>query len=473
MEVSRQTLLQRLPSVDALLQCPAVQELLAAHGHNPVRDAARDVLKQWRSALSRGDESLSRRLQQGDVLQSLAQQVRDNLAVRFASTLRPVFNLTGTVIHTNLGRALLPESAMDAMLAVAGRPVTLEYDLSLAKRGDRDVHVEALICELTGAEAATVVNNNAAAVLLVLNTLARGREVLISRGELVEIGGSFRIPDVMESAGCCLREVGTTNRTHGKDFEQAIDSETALLMNVHTSNYAIHGFTSSVSLNELADIAHRHQLPMASDLGSGTLLDMRQFGLPRELTAREVLAAGADVVCFSGDKLLGGPQAGIIAGNRSLIERIRRNPLKRALRLDKVMLAALSAVLQLYRDPQRLAQRLPTLRDMTRPIDEIKALGERLLPQVQKQLQGIAKVSLVECRSQIGSGAMPEDLLPSFALQLLPVSQQVSPEQALQQLAQALRQLPVPVVGRLQDGALLLDLRCLQDEAGFIDNLRF
>jgi L-seryl-tRNA(Ser) seleniumtransferase len=390
--------------------------------------------------------------------------------VRLAPRLRAVLNLTGTVIHTNLGRALLADAALQHLLAMMAGPNNLEYDLASGGRGDRDAIVEELLCTLTGAAAATVVNNNAAAVLLTIAALARGREVIVSRGELVEIGGAFRMPDVMTAAGATLVEVGTTNRTHPQDYERAIGPNTALLMKVHTSNYALQGFTAAVDEAEIARIAHAEGLPMAADLGSGALIDMARWGLPPEPTPRQKLAAGCDVVSFSGDKLLGGPQAGLIVGTKQAIARIRKFPLKRALRTSKLPLAALEATLRLYLRPERLAQDLPTLRLLTRPEAEIRALAERLCPMLAQAVAPRFAVEVVALQGQIGSGSLPVERLPSAGLALAPL-QKKGAGRALDALAAALRGLLLPVIGRIADDRLLLDLRCLEDPAPFVAQL--
>jgi L-seryl-tRNA(Ser) seleniumtransferase len=456
-----------LPAVDRVLNMPAVQPLVLLCGHTAVTRAVRDHLAQLRHTLQCG-VLLAESVLGED---AIARAVQAALAAADLPSLRRVFNLTGTVLHTNLGRAPLPPEAVTAVQAVMTQPCNLEYDLAAGARGDRDVHVEALLAELTGAEAATVVNNNAAAVLLVLNTLANRREVIVSRGELIEIGGSFRIPDIMARAGCRLREVGTTNRTHLADFEQALGTRSALLLKVHTSNYVIQGFTATASEADLAALAHAHDLPFAMDLGSGTLVDLTRYDLPPEPTPQAALARGADLVTFSGDKLLGGPQAGIIVGRADLIKKIKCNALKRALRVDKMTLAALEAVLKLYRQPETLAARLPTLRLLTRPLADIETQCRRLAPLLAQTLSGAANVAVVPCVGQIGSGALPVEKLASHALALTPLKTGRGEGMRLQQLSRAFRALPIPVIGVISDGALRFDVRCIEDEEAFVTQL--
>jgi len=394
------------------------------------------------------------------------------VASRLQPRLRAVLNLTGTVIHTNLGRALLAEPALQHLLATMSGPNNLEYDLGSGGRGDRDSIVEELLCTITGAQAATVVNNNAAAVLLTIAALARGREVIVSRGELVEIGGAFRMPDVMASAGATLVEVGTTNRTHPHDYEQAIGPATALVMKVHTSNYAVQGFTAAVDEATLAPLMHARGLPLATDLGSGSLVDLAHWGLPREPLPQEMLGAGCDVVTFSGDKLLGGPQAGLIVGSREAVGRIRQFPVKRALRISKLPLSALEATLMLYLRPERLARDLPTLRLLTRPVEAIRALAAELRPRLAEAVAPRYDVEAVDLLGQIGSGSLPVERLPSAGLAIAPRAlQKKGIGTALDALAAALRALPLPVIGRIADDRLLLDLRCLEDATAFTGQL--
>ncbi|MBV8837971.1 MAG: L-seryl-tRNA(Sec) selenium transferase, partial [Alphaproteobacteria bacterium] len=400
--------LRKLPSVDEVLRAAAAGAAIARYGRPAVVDAVRGVLAQARAA---------RHPAAADAVITQAAAHLDALA---QPNLKTVFNLTGTVLHTNLGRALIAEEAVEAAVAAMRNAVALEFDLASGKRGERDDHLRGLLCELTGAEDATIVNNNAAAVLIVLNTLAKGREAIVSRGELIEIGGAFRMPDIMARAGAKLVEIGTTNRTHPKDYVGAIGDRTGLVLKVHTSNYRIEGFTREVAPRELATIAHKQKVPLVNDLGSGTLIDLAGFGLAHEPTVREAIAEGADLVTFSGDKLLGGPQAGFIVGRKDLIEKINRNPMKRALRVDKMRLAMLEATLKLYRDPDRLAARLPTLRLLARPRAEIAALAAQLAPAVASSLGDTFAVAVADCASQIGSGALPLETLPSTGLAIRP-----------------------------------------------------
>ena len=452
-----------LPSIDRLLKLEAVAVLVEAHGRPLVVETLRAVLDERRMQLA-ADPAAS--ICDDDALTAQCAQRLHELS---RPSLRPVFNLTGTVLHTNLGRALYPEVAAAAAHAAMTRAVNLEFDLGGGARGERDSHVEAWLQRLTGAEAAVVVNNNAAAVYLVLNSLAPKKEVIVSRGELVEIGGAFRIPDIMARAGCKLKEVGTTNRTHARDYEQAVSARTAAIMKVHASNYAIQGFTASVPEPELAALAHKMELPFLNDLGSGMLIDLEAHGLPHEPTPREAIADGADIVTFSGDKLLGGPQCGLIVGRRDLIARIRKNPMKRALRVDKVRLAALEAVLRLYADPARLMRELPTLRLLTRAQSDIEAQAQRVLPALATAVAAHADAKIIACSSQIGSGALPVNALPSAGIALTPRARRKSG--AADALSTAFRALPVPVIGHIRDGAFILDLRCLDDESGFVAQL--
>ena len=373
-------LLRELPSIDHLLKQPRCEALLTRYNRNYVTEQCRNVLDQLRTEI-RQSRNQAPNLNEDAILEQLDRQI-------FLDS-RPghirVVNATGTILHTNLGRALLAPEAIDAMTAVGSYPVNLEYDLAAGKRGRREETLQNLDLELTGAEAATVVNNNAAAVLLGLNTLAEGKEVIVSRGELIEIGGAFRIPEIMAKSGALLKEVGSTNRTHPADYENAINEKTALLLKVHTSNYKVVGFTSEVSLEEMVAIGKKHQLPVMEDLGSGALVDLSRYGLSKEPLVAERIEAGADVVTFSGDKILGGPQAGLMVGRKNLIGKINKNPLQRALRCGKMTLAALEATLRLYRQSPDIIQEIPTLRAFTRSLDEIRALGEQLISRPKRR----------------------------------------------------------------------------------------
>ena len=456
-----------VPSTHSILGLTAISALIETHGKALVTDAVRSALAELRELLSSiGDAALTETRESAVTL-----RIENHLAHLVDVSLIPVLNLTGTVLHTNLGRAPLPDEAIQAMIAVAQGASNLEFDLETGRRGDRDHHLESHICRLTGAEAATIVNNNAAAVLLVLNTLALRKQVLVSRGELIEIGGAFRLPDIMARAGCKLCEVGTTNRTHLSDFSNALEPRTAMILKAHTSNYKIQGFVSTVPEKDLAKLSKSADIPFVVDLGSGSLIDISQFGLPSEPTVRKTLADGADLVTFSGDKLLGGPQCGIIAGRKGLIKKIKKNSMKRALRVDKMTVAALSALLNLYNDSKRAVQRIPTLRLLARNEMDIIAQAERLLPIVATPLKDVATVELTACQSQVGSGALPTGALASSGLAIRPLGNKRSKGAALIHLSKAFRELPLPVIGRIHEGAFILDLRCLEDEDGFTQQL--
>jgi L-seryl-tRNA(Ser) seleniumtransferase len=436
--------LSRLPSVDRLVRHLESRDEMHGLSRARLTMAARDALAHER-----------RRVQaDGGPPADLPTLVERVCAAGRggAFSLRPVINATGVVLHTNLGRALLSESALARISAVATAYSNLELDLATKERGSRYAHVDAVLRRLTGAEAALVVNNNAAAVLLALESLARGREVIVSRGELIEIGGEFRIPDIMQKSGARLREVGTTNRTHLSDYLQAIGPDTALLLKVHTSNYRVVGFTAGVSSRELTELAHERGLVVMEDLGSGSLLDLARHGLGDEPTVPDVVAAGVDLVCFSGDKLLGGPQAGIVVGRRELLTRLQKNPLNRALRVDKLTLAALEATLGAYETGDALGA-IPTLRMLTEPIRTIRARARRLLAALGPDLRRRLAASPLESTSRVGGGALPTVELPTLAVA---VGADAAHTRALDE---ALRRGMPPVIGRVADDRLLLDCR--------------
>jgi L-seryl-tRNA(Ser) seleniumtransferase len=442
------------------LNAPAAGALIERFGRAASTDAIRAALKDARAMLQAGGRIVP-------TAEDIAAQALACLEKEDRSALQPLFNLTGTVLHTNLGRAALAEAAIGAAVEAMRNAVALEFDLKTGKRGERDDHVRNLLCALTGAEDATVVNNNAAAVLLCLNTLANSRDAVVSRGELIEIGGAFRMPEIMARAGARLIEVGTTNRTHPGDYMSALNAETGVILKVHTSNYRIQGFTSEVGTRELSAIAKKAGVALLHDLGSGALIDLSAYGLEREPTVREAIAEGADLVTFSGDKLIGGPQAGFIVGKRELIAAINRNPMKRALRVDKIRLAAIEATLKLYRDPDRLAERLPTLRLLARRREDIEVCATRALPRVAAALGAAFAVELCQCRSQIGSGALPLETIESAGLSI----SASAGGRALEALALRFRALPTPVIGRIEKDRLVLDFRCLAHEEAFLSNL--
>jgi L-seryl-tRNA(Ser) seleniumtransferase len=445
-----QKLLRAIPKVDDVL--------LRFEGNTApaalVKGAVREVLAARREDILAGRLADAAALKQERLLPQIEARLADKLRPNF----RTVINATGVVIHTNLGRSLLPASAMESLLAVGTHYANLEFDLATGKRGSRYTLVEELLCELTGAEAALVVNNNAAAVLLVLETLASSREVIVSRGQLVEIGGSFRIPEVMAKSGARLVEVGATNRTHLRDYERAITDETALLLKVHTSNFRMIGFTKEVPLAELVALGAARGIPVMEDLGSGSFVDFSRYGLGKEPTVQETIAAGVDVVTFSGDKMLGGPQAGLIVGKRAVIDQVKRNPMNRALRIDKFTLAALEAVLRLYFDEEQAVRTIPTLAMLTMPLAAIERRAKRLSRRLNKSLAGRGRVSLVRTSSRVGGGSLPETELPSCGVALAPKEMRVN------ELERRLRAAVVPVISRIENECLLLDLRTVADD---------
>lgn len=449
----RRSLLRKLPAIDKLLASPLLVELEEAQPHRLIREAAQETVEMLRQQIL--DEQAE--LPEMDI-DAVVKKVAQRVMHKSQPSLRRVINVSGTVLHTNLGRAPLSQEALQAISEVAQGYSNLEYDLDKGVRGKRFTHVEELLCKLTGGEAATVVNNNAGAVMLSLAALAGGKSALVSRGELIEIGGSFRIPDIMAASGVRLVEVGTTNKTHLEDYEQALTSETSLVLKVHTSNYRILGFTHAVESQELVRFAHQHQVYVLEDLGSGLLIDLSGYGLPKEPTVRESLSSGIDIVTFSGDKLLGGPQAGMIVGKKEAIDKIRRHPMARALRIDKLTLAALEATLRLYLDPKKAFSKIPTLRMLSMPIEELHQCCQKLLSVLQQVLGHLADLEIVETHSTVGGGALPLAELPGWALSLRP--KQIS----LNDLAQYLRQGSPPVIGRIQDHRLIIDPRTLLEK---------
>lgn len=453
------TILAALPAVHEVLDHPGLAAERTTLDHVLLVAEIQARLAAQRERLRSGARRASPTTE--EVVEEVVAAVR---ALR-APRLKPVINLTGTLLHTNLGRAPLSSDAVSAMVAASGT-VNLEYDLARGKRGDRDTLLEELLCRLSGAEAATVVNNNAAAVYLALNTLAERKRVAVSRGELVEIGDSFRIPDIVKKSGCKLMEVGTTNRTHLKDYEQALEAGAAVLLRVHTSNYRVQGFTHEVTLAEMVELGRKHNVPVITDLGSGAFVDMRRWGLAGEPTVQESIAAGADVVTFSGDKLLGGPQAGLIVGRAEAIKRIKRNPMKRALRCDKLILAALEATLRAYLSPATIERSLPAYALIGRSLDEIQKLVDTVRPHIERWAQNRATVTVESGRSQVGSGSLPDQTLETRLIALAPL--RGSPEA----LAKELRELRPPVIGRVHGGKALLDLRGLLEAQPLIEALQ-
>jgi L-seryl-tRNA(Ser) seleniumtransferase len=441
--------LRDLPGVDHILESIKEDERFVEIPRKVILESIRSILENIRQ----------------DILDNHTADIHDNPIIertldaareRIKNKLVPVINATGVVLHTNLGRALLCEDALKNIQTISQSYSNLELNLSTGKRGIRYTAVEALICELTGAQSAIAVNNNAGAVLLALNTLAKDTEVVVSRGELVEIGGSFRIPDIMSRSGCHLKEVGTTNRTHLRDYEQAVTQNTGLFLKVHTSNYKIEGFTASVGLGELSELGKKKNIPVMEDLGSGTLIDFSKYGLPAEPLVGDSISSGADVVTFSGDKLLGGPQSGIIVGKKETIEKIKANPLTRALRIDKLTLGALEATLKLYRDEKRAIKEIPTLRMLTMSYDQTCKKVMNLEKQIKKTIHTIARVELADLESRPGGGSFPELKLPTQCITIRPENMSVA------RLEKSLRQASPAIIGRIEGDRYILDPRTIQ-----------
>ena len=443
---------KNIPKVDRILEWPAVKAVIPLYPRPVIIEAVRSVLDSLRDEIREGElsgESLEER--------AIAERIIGKLRLSAASSLKRVINGTGVVIHTNLGRSLLPETVRGKLLDAAFSYTNLEFDVGSGERGSRYSHVEPIICKLTGAEAALVVNNNAAAVLLALSALARGKEVVVSRGELVEIGGSFRIPDVMRQSGAILKEVGATNRTHPSDYRGAIGPDTGMLLKVHPSNFAIVGFTSELTAAELVQIGRESGIPVMADMGSGNLFDLAASGIPGEPMVQDFVKAGVDLVTFSGDKLLGGPQAGIIVGKRSLLDILKKHPLLRALRIDKLTLATLEETLRLYLDERQVRQHVPTIRMLLQSTETLAARGRKAVRVMRRALPGMANFSLVDGLSQAGGGSLPLLELPTKLLSISLIG--ISPAR----LEQYLRNYSVPILGRVRQDTFFLDLRTVLD----------
>ncbi len=462
-----QSILATVPSVHVILELPGVRKLISEHGHDIVSDAVRKVQDELRSSIISTRNNKSVKFKE----EIFIDRIKERISRFTAKSLQPVLNLSGTILHTNLGRALLPSEAISAIAEVASQASNLEYNILEGNRGNRDRHVEENLCRLTGAEAVAIVNNNAAAVMLVLNTLAKRKEVLVSRGELVEIGGSFRLPDIITSSGCKLREVGTTNRTHLEDFESAFSPKTGLILKAYTSNYTISGFTKYVKEAEIVKLSKGYNIPFVVDLGSGSLIKVEEKNLTLEPTPLKKIQSGVDLVTFSGDKLLGGPQCGIIAGRKDLIARINKNAMKRAMRCDKLAVAALSAVLELYGNPKKAMEKIPTLRLLLRSKDEVRGVVDRVLPEVKLRMGLIANVEVIDCQSQVGSGALPNQLIPSVGIAIRSKNKKSRNGFFLDQVSKFFRKLPIPIIGRIHSDAFVLDLRNLENENIFLEQL--
>ena len=455
-ENNRNALLDQLIGMPRLLNYPQIKALDEAYPRPFIIDITREELQNLRDRILATEESALHQINIDPNL--LAEKIADRIRLQFRQSVSPAINAAGIILHTALGRAPLCQEAQDAIASAIKNYCTLAIDRDTGKRGDRYAHVEGLLCYLTGAEAALVVNNNAGATMLVLNTLAMGREAIISRGQLIEIGGSFRIPDVMNRSGAIMVEVGTTNKSHLWDYERAITENTALLLRVHTSNYQIVGFTSEVPLKSLVDLGHEHDLPVVDDIGSGCLIDFQKYGLPPEPMVQDSIKAGADIVTFSGDKILGGPQCGIIIGKKKYIDPIKKNPLTRALRCDKLTYAALEATLKLYLDEEHLAERHPVLKMLTMPLQKLANRARNFQRHVKNELEGKCEMKVVNGFSQLGSGSLPAKDIPTKLISLKPLA--ISAEA----LGLKLRENDPPIFSRITDDEVLLDFRTIGEE---------
>ena len=460
-------LLSSIPAVHEIQKISEVQNLINIHGHSLVTQAIRTTQTEFRKLLLSSGTSKNIKIKNLEFVN----QLKKNLSLITNDSLQKVFNLTGTVLHTNFGRASLPKEAINSINQIASEPSNLEYDILNNKRGDRDSHIDERLCRLIGAEACTIVNNNAAAVVLVLNSLAKRKEVLISRGELIEIGGSFRLPEIMKSAGCKILEVGTTNRTHLEDFENAIGKKSAMIFKAHKSNFYVEGYTSEVEEKEIVKLSKKNGIPFMIDLGSGSLIDLKYMGITKVQSPADTLAKGVDLITFSGDKLLGGPQCGIIAGRKDLITKIKKNPLKRALRCDKMTIAAFSTLLKLYENPERAKLEIPTLRLLNRKEKDIYEVAEKLYPSIKSKISNIAEVKITKCKSQIGSGSLPVELLPSYGIKIRAKNLKKNSKKFLQSISKKFRELPIPIIGRLSKNSLIFDCRCLENTTLIIKQL--
>ena len=449
---------QSIPSIDRLLNAPYLEDIVVAWGRESIRAAIRAIQDRIRA----DDE-----IREIESIESFyREEIERWLATERIPGYRRVFNLTGTILHTNLGRAQIDERIFERVKPLVTQPASIEFDLTTGSRGQREESICERLCRLVDAEAAAIVNNNAAAVLILLHTLARNRDVVVSRGELIEIGGSFRLPEIMVAAGCHLVEVGTTNRTHLKDYERALTRKPALLLKVHPSNYRIQGFTTEVSTQALSHLAKEHNVPCVVDLGSGALVDTRQFGLPREPLPGDVLKEGADLVTFSGDKLLGGPQAGLLVGSQELIDRINVNPMKRALRTSKLTLALLDETLKAYEDAEHVRDNVPTLRNLSMPLNELQSRAKLIQARLAEFLSDEFTIDIETSEAEVGSGAMPGHVVQSVAITI-----RANVNAKTQDFFDSLRALPIPVIGRMYKGAIHLDVRGAEPLDEFIKNL--